>query len=203
MEIAWHAFQMLIKLWMDHVYQSQFQNVKLDNMLVMEYVIILILFAQHFNLLEENAWHVFKDSEWLVKFAFKFNVLIDMLLMCMETVNKSVHFVKFIINLVFVLIVLLVTVLIQQENVFNKLLLIHVLQGNILVLIIYVMSMNIATPQTLGTILVQVAQLDTIFYILDSVFLKSFVNKDNTSLIINVIMLVLHVDNSMPMMENV
>jgi hypothetical protein len=137
-----------------------------------------------------------------MEFALKFNVRIDTFQMFMETVNKSVHFVKFTINSVFVLIVLLDTVLIQQGNVFNNLLLIHALQDNILVLIIYVMSMNIAILQTLGIILVQVAQLDIIFYILDSVLFKLFVNKDNISLIINVTMLVLLVENSIPLMEN-
>ena len=172
MEIAWHAFQMLIKLWMDHVYQSQFQNVKLDNMLVMEYAIILILFVQHFNLLEENAWHVFKGSEWPVRFAFKFNVQTDMLQMCMETVNKSVHCVKFIINSVFVLIVLLVTVLIQQDNVFNNLLLIPVQQDNILELTTNVMLINIVTQLIHGIIHAQAVLLAIIFYILDNVLLK-------------------------------
>lgn len=172
MEIAWHAFQMLIKLWMDHVYQSQFQNVKLDNMLVMEYVIILILFVQHFNLLEENAWHVSKGSELLVKFAFKFNVRTDMLPMFMETVNKSVLFAKFIINSVFALIVLLATVLIQQDNVFNNLLLILVQQDNILELTTNVMLINIATQLIHGIIHVQAVLLVIIFYILDNVLLK-------------------------------
>ncbi len=115
-----------------------------------------------------------------MEFAYKFNVRTDTFQMFMETVNKSVHFVKFTINSVSVLLVFQDTVSIQQDNVFNNLLLIPAQQDNILELTTNAILINIVTQLILGIIHVQAALLAIIFYILDNVLLRLSVNKDNT-----------------------